>query len=154
VIIGGLLAALAVIQSTLQAKLGKVGGAVPPGSGGGGAGSGGTAPKPAGGRQVAEITGPTRDILTDLLSPLAHLGSIVAPIQDIRQILYERLPNFNTLDFAGAGVGAMGPTVIIENLNVSAPTTGVDDISRATIDKIEKALAGRIAIGQRGRGGR
>src|SRR5690606_4397397 len=74
VIIGGLLAALAVIQSNLQAKLGKVGGAVPPGSGGGGAGSGGggagsgaTAPKPAGGRQVAEITGPTRDLLTDLL---------------------------------------------------------------------------------------
>ena len=51
-----------------------------------------------GGRQVSEITGPTRDLLTDLLSPLAHLGSIVAPIQDIRQILYERLPNFNTLD--------------------------------------------------------
>ena len=52
----------------------------------------------SGGRQVSEITGPTRDLLTDLLSPLAHLGSIVAPIQDIRQILYERLPNFNTLD--------------------------------------------------------
>ena len=48
-----------------------------------------------GGRQVSEITGPTRDLLTDLLSPLAHLGSIVAPIQDIRQILHERLPNFN-----------------------------------------------------------
>ena len=79
VVIGGLLAALAVIQSNLQAKLGKVGGAVPPGSGGGGAESGGTAPKPAGGRQVAEITGPTRDILTDLLSPLAHLAQIVGP---------------------------------------------------------------------------
>lgn len=121
-------------------------------SGAGGGGDKGS----SGGRQVSEITGPTRDLLVDLLSPLAHLAQIVAPIQDIRQILYERLPNFNTLDFAGAGVGvgAMGPTVIIENLNVTAPTTGVDDISRATIDKIEKALAGRIAIGQRGRGGR
>jgi len=76
-------------KATPGPKLGKVGGAVPPGSGGGGAGSGGTAPKPAGCRQVAEITGPTRDLLTDLLSPLAHLGQIVAPIQDIRQILYE-----------------------------------------------------------------
>jgi hypothetical protein len=119
-------------------------------SGAGGGGDKGS----SGGRQVSEITGPTRDLLVDLLSPLAHLAQIVSPVQDIRQILYERLPNFNTLDFAGAGVGAMGPTVIIENLNVTAPTTGVDDISRATIDKIEKALAGRIAIGQRGRGGR
>jgi len=48
----------------------------------------------------------------------------------------------------------VGPTVIIENLNVTAPTTGVDDISRATIDKIEKALAARISFGIRGRGGR
>jgi hypothetical protein len=115
--------------------------------------SGGTSGR-GGGRQVSEITGPTRDLLVDLLSPLAHLAQIVAPIQDIRQILYERLPNFNTLEFAGAGVGAVGPTVIIENLNVTAPTTGVDDISRATIDKIEKALALRISFGIRGRGGR
>jgi hypothetical protein len=117
--------------------------------------SGGTSGR-SGGRQVSEITGPTRDLLVDLLSPLAHLAQIVAPIQDIRQILYERLPNFNALEFAGAGVGigAVGPTVIIENLNVTAPTTGVDDISRATIDKIEKALALRISFGIRGRGGR
>lgn len=115
--------------------------------------SGGTSGR-GGGRQVSEITGPTRDLLVDLLSPLSHLAQIVAPIQDIRQILYERLPNFNALEFAGAGVGAVGPTVIIENLNVTAPTTGVDDISRATIDKIEKALALRISFGIRGRGGR
>lgn len=108
----------------------------------------------SGGRQVSEITGPTRDVLTDLMAPLANFGQIIAPIQDIRNILYERLPNFGTMDFAGAGVGAMGPAVIIENLNVNAPTTGVDDISRATIDQIEKALAGRINFGIRGRGGR
>src|SRR5690606_35278391 len=90
--------------------------------------SGGTSGR-GGGRQVSEITGPTRDLLVDLLSPLAHLAQIVAPIQDIRQILYERLPNFNALEFAGAGVGADRKSVVIENLNVSAPTTGVDDIS-------------------------
>ena len=49
--------------------------------------NGGSGTGRGGGRQVSEITGPTRDLLTDLLSPLAHLGSIVAPIQDIRQIL-------------------------------------------------------------------
>ena len=108
----------------------------------------------SGGRQISEITGPTRDLLTDLMAPLANFGQIVAPIQDIRNILYERLPNFGNMDFAGAGVGAMGPAVVIENLNVTAPTTGVDDISRATIDQIEKALAGRINFGIRGRGGR
>jgi hypothetical protein len=117
-------------------------------------GGGGDKEKGSGGRQVSEITGPTRDLLVDLLSPLANLGQIVAPIQDIRNILYERLPNFSNMDFVGVGIGAMGPTVIIENLNVTAPTTGVDDISRATIDKIEKALAGRINFGIRGRGGR
>jgi xanthine/uracil permease len=92
----------------------------------------------------------------DLLSPLANFGQIVAPIQDIRDILDQRLPNFNAfgMEFAAAGAGAMSPAVVIENLNVTAPTTGVDDISRATIDQIERALAGRIAFGQRGRGGR
>ena len=119
---------------------------------GGGSGS----DRSSGGRQISEITGPTRDLLVDLLSPLANFGQIVAPIQDIRDILDQRLPNFNAfgMEFAAAGAGAMSPAVVIENLNVTAPTTGVDDISRASIDQIEKALAGRIAIGQRGRGKR
>ena len=60
--------------------------------GGSGGRDGGT-----GGRQISEITGPTRDLLVDLLSPLANFGAIVAPIQDIRNILYERMPNFNAL---------------------------------------------------------
>jgi TP901 family phage tail tape measure protein len=154
VIIGGLLAALAVIQSNLQAKLGKVGGAVPPGSGGGGAGSGGTAPKPAGGRQVAEITGPTRDILTDLLSPLAHLGQIVAPIQDIRQILYERLPNFNQMEFAGAG--AIGGDIVFESgaIVIHSSATNSTELSRNLLDQIEREMARRVNFGIRGRGGR
>lgn len=110
--------------------------------------------KSSGGRQISEITGPTRDLLVDLLSPLANFGAIVAPIHDIRNILDTRLPNFNNLSMDFAGAGAMGPAVVIENLNVTAPTTGVDDISRATIDQIERALAGRIQFGIRGRGGR
>src|SRR5690606_30407054 len=48
--------------------------------------SGGTSGR-GGGRQISEITGPTRDLLVDLLSPLANLNAIVAPIQDIRNIL-------------------------------------------------------------------
>ena len=116
--------------------------------------SGGGGGKGTGGRQVSEITGPTRDLLTDLMAPLANFGQIVAPIQDIRNILYERLPNYDAFGMDFAGAGAIGPAVVIENLYVTAPTTGVDDISRATIDQIEKALAGRINLGIRGRGGR
>ena len=153
-VIGGLLIALAAIRNKLARNL-----AVDPGPGpspgpGPGGGSGGGSSGSSGGHQVSEITGPTRDLLTDLLAPLANFGQIIAPIQDIRNILYESLPRFGSMDFAGAGVGAMGPGIVIENLNVSAPTTGVDDISRATIDQIEKALAGRINFGIRGRGGR
>ncbi|WP_461366847.1 hypothetical protein, partial [Candidatus Darwinibacter acetoxidans] len=57
------------------------------------------------GRQVSEITGPTRDLFIDLLSPLAHLGQIISPIQDIRNILDQRLPDFGALEFAAAGPG-------------------------------------------------
>ena len=102
---------------------------------------------------MAEITGPTRDILTDLLSPLAHLGQIVAPIQDIRQILHERLPNFNQMEFAGAGAVA-GTTVVFEAgaIIVNAPGASSEEITRRMMDQIDRELGRRIAFGQRGRG--
>lgn len=106
-----------------------------------------------GGRQVSEITGPTRDLLADLLSPLAHLAQIVAPIQDIRQILYERLPNFNNMEFAGAGAMA-GTTVVFESgaIVVNAPGASSEEITRRMMDQIDRELGRRIAFGQRGRG--
>jgi hypothetical protein len=115
--------------------------------------SGGTSGR-GGGRQVSEITGPTRDLLTDLLSPLAHLGQIVAPIQDIRQILYERLPNFNTLDFAGAG--AIGGDIVFEAgaIVINSSGTSATELSRDMLDAIEREMARRINFGVRGRGGR
>ena len=109
----------------------------------------------SGGRQVSEITGPTRDLLVDLLSPLANFGQIVAPIQDIRQILYERLPNFNNMEFAGAGAIA-GTSVVFESgaIVVNAPGASSEEITRRMMDQIDRELGRRIAFGQRGRGGR
>jgi len=115
--------------------------------------SGGTSGR-GGGRQVSEITGPTRDLLVDLLSPLAHLAQIVAPIQDIRQILYERLPNFNTLEFAGAG--AIGGDIVFEAgaIVINSSGTSATELSRDMLDAIEREMARRINFGVRGRGGR
>ena len=108
------------------------------------------------GRQISEITGPTRDLLVDLLSPLANFGQIVAPIQDIRNILYERMPNFNSLslDFAGVGAGAIGPGVVIENITVHSSAKDGRQLARDMMDEIEREMARRINFGIRGRGGR
>jgi len=116
---------------------------------GGGSGTG-----RGGGRQVSEITGPTRDLLTDLLSPLAHLAQIVSPIQDIRQILYERLPNFNQMEFAGAG--AIGGDIVFESgaIVINSSGTSATELSRDMLDAIEREMARRINFGVRGRGGR
>ena len=40
---------------------------------------------------------------------------------------------------------------MIQNLNVTSATSGVQDISDATIDEIERALAERYAGARRGR---
>lgn len=119
-------------------------------------GSGGSDRSSTSGRQISEITGPTRDLLVDLLSPLANFGAIVAPIQDIRNILYERLPNFNAFetDFAAAGAGAMGTSITIENITVQSLSRDGRGLARDLVDDIERELARRINFGIRGRGGR
>ena len=152
IVIGGLLFALAEIQNELQQKLGGIGGVATPPSGG--AGGGATPPRPSGsGRQVSEITGPTRDILTDLMAPLANLNAIVAPIQDIRSILDARLPNFNTMQFGAVGVGG-GVNFVFEPgaIVVHSSATGAVDLSNDLLDAIERGLATRVAFGLRGRG--
>ncbi len=104
-----------------------------------------------GGRQVSEITGPTRDLFSDLLKPLTNLNQIVSPMQDIKNLLAEHLPRLGSNDMAFAG---MGGGVVIQNLNVTSATNSIQDISDATIDEIERALADRYAKAKRGRGNR
>ena len=109
-----------------------------------------------GGRQVSEITGPTRDLLVDLLSPLANFGQIVAPIQDIRNILYERLPNFDAFGMDFAGAGAIGGDIVFESgaIVISSSGTSATELSRDMLDAIEREMARRVNFGIRGRGGR
>jgi hypothetical protein len=109
-----------------------------------------------GGRQISEITGPTRDLLVDLLSPLANFGAIVAPIQDIRNILYERLPNFDAFGMDFAGVGAIGGDIVFESgsIVISSSGTNATELSRDMLDAIEREMARRVNFGVRGRGGR
>ncbi|MFY9174710.1 MAG: hypothetical protein WAO24_05120, partial [Peptococcia bacterium] len=157
IVIAGLLVALAAIRNSLASQLGsgiKGGGGTGGGTGGGG--GGGSTSKPSGGRQVSEITGPSRDLLTDLLAPLAHLSQIVAPIQDIRNMLDARLPHFGDFAPAGAPAGAVGVggvNVTIQSLSINAPTATVGDIGKLTIDEIERAIASRLAFSRRGRAG-
>lgn len=154
VVIAGLLVALAAIRNSLASQLSisadvpSRDGTAPPGGGGRGA----SESRPSGGRQISEITGPSRDLLTDLLAPLAHLSQIVAPIQDIRNMLDARLPHPGELALAGA-VGVGGVSVTIQTLSINAPTATVGDIGKLTIDEIERALASRLAFGRRGRAG-
>lgn len=112
--------------------------------------------KGSGGRQVSEITGPTRDLLTDLLSPLANFGQVVAPVQDIRNILDTRLPNFNNLSMDFAGAGAIGGDIVFESgaIVINSSGTSATELSRDMLDAIEREMARRVNFGIRGRGGR
>lgn len=108
------------------------------------------------GRQISEITGPTRDLLTDLLAPLANFGQIVAPIQDIRNILYERLPNFESFGMDFAGAGAIGGDIVFESgaIVINSSGTSATELSRDMMDAIDREMGRRYNSRTRGRGGR
>ena len=89
-----------------------------------------------GGARITEITGPTRDLLTDLLRPVANLGTLTGIGERIYNVLDARLPNFND----GMQLAGMG-SITIENLNVTAGHGGIDAIAKATIGEVERALA-------------
>jgi hypothetical protein len=81
-----------------------------------------------GGTQISEITGPTRDLLTSLLSPLSSLDSLTGIGNRIYDLLEKRL------------VGG----VTIGTINVT-PRDG-ETISEATAREIEEAIAERLAF--------
>jgi len=86
-----------------------------------------------GGRQISEITGPTRDLLVDLLTPLARLDSLTSIGNRIYDLLDERLVP------RGAGVN-------IENLTIYGDN--IDPI--LTARQIEEALGENIDFAQVG----
>ena len=66
------------------------------------------------------------------------------------------MPNFNALEFAVAGVGAMGGNIVFESgaIIINSGATSAAELSRDMLDQIEREMARRINFGVRGRGGR
>ena len=91
--------------------------------------------KKGGGVQYAQFSGPDRDFLTDKLSGLSALPQIIAPIHDIRNLLYNHLPSI----VAGGGGGVVfepGSIVVSGGMNSA-------DLSKEIAAQIEKNLRGR-----------
>jgi hypothetical protein len=87
----------------------------------------------SGGTQVSEITGPTRDLFVNLLSPLASLNSLTSIGNRIYDLLDERL---------GSPLGVnIGEINIYGNADVNA---------EALADELEEILAGRMAFAMGG----
>jgi len=94
------------------------------------------------GRQVMEITGPTRDLLTTLLSPLARLDEQTGILVRIHDLLDARLPMMRDLALAGPG----GITVnVYAGLGADGRQIGED-----VLDVLEEALADRLTYDRRG----
>lgn len=143
---GAPVAAGAVIASAIAA-IAALGGSIirgllpepPEGAGGGTGGPGGS--RPSSGRQVSEITGPTRDLLIDLLSPLASLNTLTGIGERIYDLLLERLP-------AGGAVSH----IIIQPGAVAVHVQTSGQITDEQADEIGRRLAERIAFQLRGVG--
>jgi phage-related protein len=87
----------------------------------------------SGGTQVSEITGPTRDLFVNLLSPLASLNSLTSIGNRIYDLLDERL---------GSPLG-----VNIGEINIYGDA---DVNAEALADELEEILAGRMAFAMGG----
>ena len=91
-------------------------------------------PRRTGGRQISEITGPTRDLLVDLLSPLASLDSLTGIGNRIYDLLDARLTEGGGL--AAASVG--GGDIVFESGAITVqgtPETAVDDMYEAIAER-------------------
>ena len=80
------------------------------------------------GRQISEITGPTRDLLTNLLSPLRALDSLTGIGNRIYDLLDERL-----MPHSGVTIGEI-------NIN------GTNLSQAEMIEALEEALGERVAF--------
>ncbi|TDX52137.1 hypothetical protein [Orenia marismortui] len=102
----------------------------------------------SGGSQISEITGSTRDLFTDLLTPLANFPSLL----NINERIYNQLVAMSQNGLAIAGAGGYDVSVRIENLNVESQSNSSQSIANASVSDIESAIATAIGDGKRGRG--
>jgi hypothetical protein len=103
---------------------------------------------PNAGRQISEITGPTRDILIDLLSPLASLNSLVGIGNRIAGILDARLPVMGELGLAGVEGGVN----IYGDILIQPQTANIDEITQLTAQEIERKISESLNRSRRGSG--
>ena len=100
------------------------------------------------GRQISEITGPTRDILIDLLSPLTSLNSLVGIGNRIAGILDARLPAMGELGLVGSG----GDVNIYGDISIQPQTANIDEITQLTAQEIERKISESLNRSRRGSG--
>ena len=81
-----------------------------------------------GGRQISEITGPTRDLLVDLLTPLARLDSLTSIGNRIYDLLDERLVP------RGAGLNIENLTIYGDNIDPSLTARQIEEALGENID--------------------
>ena len=126
----------------------------PPDGSGGPSYDGGSG-RPSGGRQVSEITGPTRDLLIDLLTPLASLNVLTGIGERIYNLLDDRLPAPVGLQFAGAGsVGYGAPQITFQPgaVVVYSHAGTIQELTGDAVDEIYRQLSERLERSFRGRG--
>lgn len=155
------------IASALNWALGWLGVNLPMIDPDGGMSRGGTAAKPGkpadtgsspggatsrtGGNQISQITGPTRDLLISVLSPLVSLDTLVGIGNRIYNLLDQRLPRFDNLgNLAPAG----GAPISFEAgaIQINPPSGDPRLIGEGVLRSIEERLAERISFGRRARG--
>lgn len=95
----------------------------------------------SGGNRIAEITGPTRDLLTDLLMPLAGLPSHLVALHQIRDLLDQRLV------VTGDAPALATATTFSGDINITVE--GSDD-PRRTADEVYRLFSRRMRLEARG----
>lgn len=107
-----------------------------------------------GGSRISEITGPTRDLLLDTLSPLANLDSLTGIGNRIYDLLDARLPRFTgDLQFTAPATG-MG-AVTFERGAFQITIEGAsdpDEMARELAPRVERIFGGLFTNRARGRG--
>ena len=103
----------------------------------------------SGGNQVSEITGETRDLFEDLLTPLANFPSLVS----INERIYEQLNMIRKNISGGMSLaGAGNVDVRIDNLNVESQNNSGESIAYTTADEVERIVTKALKDGRRGQG--
>jgi len=106
------------------------------------------------GTQISEITGPTRDLLISLLSPLRNLDILPGLFDSMRTAIYEMRDAFLGYEIpvspapALVAAGGTGNTFVIEYMNVEVP----DSASMRDVDEFMRLMGDRAQVVAKGRG--